>query len=60
VIHEVTYQAMAKQTRADRHARAAGLLSGAAHAATHLERAYRYRASWAGATRSPRTCAAAR
>jgi len=44
VIHEVTYQAMAKQTRADRHARAAGLLSGAAHAATHLERAYRYRA----------------
>jgi hypothetical protein len=47
LIHEATYQAMAKRTRADRHTRAAEVLA-AWHAAapivaTHLERAYRYR-----------------
>jgi class 3 adenylate cyclase len=47
VIHEVTYRAMAKQTRSDRHARAADLTAGRsplAGPATHLERAHRYRA----------------
>ena len=48
LVHEATYQAMAKRTRADRHERAAGVLL-ARHApdstvAGHLERAYTYRA----------------
>jgi class 3 adenylate cyclase/tetratricopeptide (TPR) repeat protein len=48
LVHEVAYQAMAKRTRADRHARAAGVLgdrrASYATVAHHLERAYRYRA----------------
>ncbi|MBM9508890.1 adenylate/guanylate cyclase domain-containing protein [Actinacidiphila acididurans] len=55
VVHEVTYQSMAKRVRAERHERLAVLLAahlpaGAAQtaersaaAAGHLERAYRYR-----------------
>ena len=48
LVHEATYQAMAKRTRADRHERAAGVLQ-VRHAADstvagHLERAYDYRA----------------
>jgi class 3 adenylate cyclase/Cdc6-like AAA superfamily ATPase len=47
LIHEVTYRAMAKRTRAERHVRAARLLAGrtgvTARIATHLERAYGYR-----------------
>ncbi|MCU7730685.1 AAA family ATPase [Actinoplanes sp. KI2] len=47
LIHEATYQAMAKQTRAERHERAADLLhtgdTAAVTVAGHLERAYRYR-----------------
>ncbi|MEU7908830.1 adenylate/guanylate cyclase domain-containing protein [Actinoplanes sp. NPDC049118] len=47
LIHEATYRAMAKQTRAERHERAADLLhrwdAAAVTAAGHLERAYRYR-----------------
>jgi class 3 adenylate cyclase/tetratricopeptide (TPR) repeat protein len=46
LIHEVTYQAMAKRTRADRHERAADLLADSrvtgVAVAGHLERAYRY------------------
>lgn len=48
LVHEATYQAMAKRTRADRHERTAVLLTDraapAAVVAGHLERAYRYRA----------------
>jgi class 3 adenylate cyclase/tetratricopeptide (TPR) repeat protein len=48
LVHEATYQAMAKRTRADRHERTAALLADrtapTAVVAGHLERAYRYRA----------------
>lgn len=43
LLHEVTYQRMAKQTRADRHERAAELVTGEAAVGEHLESAYRYR-----------------
>jgi class 3 adenylate cyclase/subtilisin family serine protease len=47
LVHEATYQAMAKRTRADRHERAASVLAGwhaaIATVASHLEHAYRYR-----------------
>jgi len=43
LIHEVTYHSIAKRTRADRHERAADLLTGDAPIAEHLERCYRYR-----------------
>jgi class 3 adenylate cyclase len=50
LVHEATYQAMAKRTRAERHERAARVLAerqGAESTAAiggHLEQAYRYRA----------------
>lgn len=48
LVHEATYQAMAKRTRADRHERAAGILldrqAADSTVAGHLERAYSYRA----------------
>lgn len=48
LIHEATYRAMAKRTRADRHQRAAEVLAASTSApmsvAGHLEHAYRYRA----------------
>jgi len=48
LVHEATYQAMAKRTRADRHERTATLLADRSEpgpaVAGHLERAYRYRA----------------
>lgn len=49
LVHEVTYQAMAKRTRALRHERAARVLAAyqdpkcAARIGGHLEQAYRYR-----------------
>jgi class 3 adenylate cyclase/tetratricopeptide (TPR) repeat protein len=47
LVHEVTYQGMAKRTRADRHQRAAEVLADpqapAVTVAAHLEHAYRYR-----------------
>jgi class 3 adenylate cyclase len=47
LVHEVTYRAMAKRTRAERHVRAAQVSAGrggmTATNATHLEQAYRYR-----------------
>ncbi|GIJ47871.1 guanylate cyclase [Virgisporangium aliadipatigenens] len=47
LVHEVTYQAITKRTRAEWHERTADLLAGwrAGHAAVagHLEHAYRYR-----------------
>jgi class 3 adenylate cyclase/tetratricopeptide (TPR) repeat protein len=49
LLHEATYQAMTKRTRAERHERAAVILSGldagfaAPTVADHLEQAYRYR-----------------
>jgi class 3 adenylate cyclase/tetratricopeptide (TPR) repeat protein len=47
LVHEATYQAMTKQTRADRHERAANVLTirqvDDATIAEHLEHAYRYR-----------------
>ncbi|WP_432838226.1 adenylate/guanylate cyclase domain-containing protein [Dactylosporangium sp. CA-092794] len=47
LIHEATYQAMVKRTRAERHERAADLLAASrtttVTVADHLERAYRYR-----------------
>lgn len=48
LVHEATYQAMAKRARADRHERTAGLLAARPGTdpvvAGHLERAYRCRA----------------
>jgi hypothetical protein len=59
LIHEVTYQAMAKRTRAERHARAAAVLAGWRSAGTavagHLEHAYRYYAELGGLDESSET-----
>jgi class 3 adenylate cyclase len=44
LICEAAYLAMVKRVRADRHERAADVVTGTATAAMHVEQAYRYRA----------------